>query len=105
MSKPATGIADKLIACIYFIGFEILLYYSLSYLLFDQVEKNPDQREAIILKNWNAFTYFILLYAAVVIAVMLLLTSSLSRKYKPQVMFWFWLSWPGLLLMLLFAFN
>jgi len=105
MSKAATGVANKVIALVYFIGFEVFLYYGLSYLLFDQVEKNPDEREAVILNNWNNLTYFILLYAAVVIMAMLLLTSSLPRKYKSQVMFWFWLSWPGLFLMLLLAFN
>lgn len=105
MGKPTTGVGDKIISLIYFIGFEVFLYYGLSYLLFDQVQKNPDEHEAVILKNWNNLTYFILLYAAVIIGTMLLLTSSLSRKYKPQVMFWFWLSWPGLLLMLLIAFN
>jgi len=103
-NKPAGGIADKAMALVYFIGFEVLVYYILSYLLFDQVEKNPDEREAIIVKNWNGFTYFILLYAAIVIGLMLVLTSALPRKYKPQVMFWFWLSWLGLLIMLLVAF-
>ena len=105
MGKPASGLGNKFIAFIYFVGFEVALYYGLSFLLFDQVEKNPDDREAVILKNWNNLTFFILLYAAVVIGLMLLLTSSLPRKYKPQVMFWFWLSWPVLFLMLLFAFN
>lgn len=92
-------------AFIYFIGFEVLVYSILSYLLFDQVEKNPDESQSVIVQNWNSFIYFVLLYAAVVIGTMLLLTSALSRKHKPRVMRYFWLSWVGLLIMLALAFN
>jgi hypothetical protein len=105
MKEPATSIGDRIIAFVYFIGFEVFLYYALSYLLFDQVEKNPDERQAIIVQNWNGFVYFVLLYAAVTIGTMLLLTSALSRKQKPQVMTYFWLSWLGLAIMLVMTFS
>ena len=105
MKEPATSFGDKVIVFIYFIGFEVLIYYLLSYLLFDQVEKNPDESQAVIVQNWNGFVYFVLLYAAITIGTMLLLTSALPRKHKPQVMVYFWLSWLGLLMMLVLAFS
>jgi len=95
---------DRLLAFIYFIGFEVVVYIVLSYLLFDQVEKNPD-KETVIIKDWNSFIYFVLLYAAVTISSMLVLASSLPRQNKPQVMRYFWLSWLGLVIMLIVAFN
>jgi len=95
---------DRLLAFIYFIGFEAGVYAGLSYLLFDQVEKNPD-KETIIIKNWNSFIYFILLYAVVSIGTMLVLSSALPRKNKPQIMRYFWLSWLCLAVMLMLAFN
>jgi len=103
MQKPTNALADKLLALVYFIGFEVLVYYTLSYLLFEQIEKNPDERESVIVRNWNSFIYFVLLYAVIAISTMLVLTSSLPRKFKPQIMFWFWLSWLGLAVMLGFA--
>ena len=97
-------ILDQLLAFIYFIGFEAVLYASLSCLLFDQVEKNPG-KETVIVKNWNSFIYFVLLYAAITIGSMLVLSSALPRKNKPRVMRYFWLSWLGLLIMLVIAFK
>ncbi|KAA5546515.1 hypothetical protein [Adhaeribacter rhizoryzae] len=105
MTKVTSSLPDKILAFIYFIGFEVLVYYILSYLLFDQVEKNPDESQSIIVQNWNSFVYFVLLYAAIVIGTMLLLTSALPRKNKPRVMRYFWLSWLGLLIMLMLGFN
>ena len=97
-------ILDQLLAFIYFIGFEAVLYASLSYLLFDQIEKNPG-KETVIVKNWNSFIYFVLLYAAITIGSMLVLSSALPRKNKPRVMRYFWLSWLGLIVMLVIAFK
>ncbi|PIQ21634.1 MAG: hypothetical protein COW65_07900 [Cytophagales bacterium CG18_big_fil_WC_8_21_14_2_50_42_9] len=95
---------DRLLAFIYFIGFEAVVYAGLSYLLFDQVEKNPN-KETVIVKNWNSFIYFILLYAVMSVGTMLVLSSALPRKNKPQIMRYFWLSWLGLAVMLMLAFN
>lgn len=105
MKKSSPGLLDKALAFIYFIAFELLVYYGLSWLLFDPVPRNADNQEAVIVRNWNGFIYFFLLYAAVVITTMLVLTSALPRPHKPQVMIFFWLSWLGLLVMLLAAFN
>jgi len=105
MKEPSAGFGDRIIAFIYFIGFEVFVYYILSYLLFDQVEKNPDESQTIIVQNWNSFVYFVLLYAAITIGTMLLLSSALPRKHKPSVMRYFWLSWLGLLIMLMLAFS
>jgi len=95
---------DRLLAFIYFIGFEVVVYMVLFYLLFDQLQKNPD-KETVIIKDWNSFIYFVLLYAAIAIGAMLVLGSALPRQNKPRVMRYFWLSWLGLVVMLIVAFN
>jgi hypothetical protein len=105
VKKPGPGWLDQAFAFIYFIAFEVVVYYGLSYLLFDPVAKNADNQQASIVRNWNSFIYFFLLYAAVVIGTMLVLTSALPRSYKPQVMTFFWLSWLALIVLLVAAFN
>ena len=102
--KQPTTLFNRLIAFIYFLGFEVVVYVGLSYLLFDQVEKNPGQ-EAEIIKDWNSFIYFVLLYAVVAIGTMLVLSSALPRPHKPMIMRYFWFSWLGLAIMLALAFN
>jgi hypothetical protein len=99
------GGLDQAIAFVYFIAFEMVVYYGLSYLLFDPVPKNADNQQPIIVKNWNHFIYFFLLYAAIVIGMMLALTSALPRRRQRQVKLFFWLSWLGLACMLVAAFN
>ena len=95
---------DWLLAFIYFLGLEAIIYAGLTYLLFEQVERNPD-KETVIVKNWNSFIYFVLLYAIIAIGVMLVLSSALPRQNKPLIMGYFWLSWLGLVIMLIVAFN
>jgi hypothetical protein len=105
VKKHGSGGLDSVLAFIYFIAFEVVVYYGLSYLLFDQVPKNAVNQEAIVVRNWNSLTYFLLLYAAIVIGTMLVLTSTLPRGHKPRIMTFFWLSWLGLVVMLWTAFS
>jgi hypothetical protein len=105
VKKPGAGWLDQALAFIYFIAFEVVVYYGLAYLLFDPVPKNADPQQAVIVQNWNSFIYFFLLYAAIVIGTMLVLTSALPRPYKRQVMTFFWLSWLGLIFMLAAGFH
>ena len=105
VKKHGSGGLDQAIAFVYFIAFEVVVYYGLSYLLFDPVAKNADNQQAVIVKNWNSFIYFFLLYAALVIGTMLALTSALPRRYQALIRLFFWLSWLGLGLMLVAAFQ
>jgi hypothetical protein len=105
VKEHGRGWLDTALAFIYFIAFEVVVYYGLSYLLFDPVPRNADNQQAIIVRNWNSFVYFFLLYAALVIGTMLVLTSALPRQYQPLVRSFFWLSWLGLVLMLAAAFG
>jgi hypothetical protein len=105
VKKHGSGGLDQALAIIYFIAFEVLVYYGLSFLLFDQVPKNADNQESIVVRNWNSLTYFLLLYAAIVIGTMLVLTSTLPRGHKPRIMAFFWLSWLGGVVMLWAAFS
>jgi hypothetical protein len=105
VKKVGPGGLDKALAFIYFIAFEVVIYYGLSYLLFDQVPRHADSQEVVIVQNWNRFIYFFLVYAVLVIGTMLVLSSVLARAYKPLVLFFFWLSWLGLGVMLVAAFH
>ncbi|WP_026462443.1 hypothetical protein [Adhaeribacter aquaticus] len=104
MAKQITSSFNKILAFIYFIGFEVGIYFLLSYLLLNQRAESPS-KAPVIVTNWNAFIYFTLLYLAITISTMLVLTSTLPRLYKPLIMQLFWWSWLGLVIMLLVAFN
>ncbi len=105
MAVKQNSFFDKLLAFIYFIGVEVLIYFCLTWLLFDQEKKNPDVKELTITNNWNIFIYFLLLYATITVTAMLLLSTMLPRPYKPTIMRYFWWSWLGLLVMVVIAFN
>lgn len=104
-TNHSRGWLDAVLAFVYFIAFEMVVYYGLSYLLLDPVPKNADNQHAIIVRNWNSFVYFFLLYAILVISTMLVLTSALPRQYQPLVRSFFLLSWLGLAFMLAAAFG
>jgi hypothetical protein len=104
-TKHGRGWLDTALAFIYFIAFEVVVYYGLSSLLLDPVPKNADNQQTVIVRNWNSFVYFFLLYAVLVIGTMLVLTSALPRQYQPLVRSFFWLSWLGLAFMLAAAFG
>lgn len=105
MLAPNNRFQDKVLAFIYFVGFEVGVYFLLSFFLFDPVEKNPNPSETTIVRDWNTFTFFLLLYVTITVTTMLLLTTMLPRPYKPQVMRYFWWSWIGLMVMVGIAFN
>lgn len=105
VKKPGSGWLDTASAFIYFIAYEVVVYYGLSYLLLDPVPKNDDNGKAIIVSNWNSLVYFFLLYAVLVIGTMLVLTSVLPRRYQSLARLFFWLSWLGLVPMLVAAFG
>jgi hypothetical protein len=98
LKKLFSFLLENLLQLIYFVAFEASLYVSLQYFLFSQ-PFTQDTKDPTIVPRWVSVVYFILLYLAVVIGAMLLLSNLVPRKHKNQIMRWFWLS---LLLMLPF---
>ncbi|WP_161947772.1 hypothetical protein [Rufibacter ruber] len=49
--------------------------------------------------------YFILIYMGVLVSALLLASSQVPRQYRRHVMFWFYLSLPTLLVILVLAFS
>ena len=74
-----------------FVAFGVGLYLGLQYFLFGQ-PFTQDTKDPTIVPRWVSVVYFILLYLAVVIGAMLLLSNLVPRKHKNQIMRWFWLS-------------
>ncbi len=75
-----------------FIVFETVAFYGLSYLTSGLGEANQYQSENTIVSNWVKTTVFIVLHLALVIGAVLVLSNRLPRRYRSQVMGWFYLS-------------
>ena len=91
LKKLFSFVFENLLQLIYFVAFEVTLYLGLQYLLFDQTF-TQDTKDPTIVPRWVSVVYFILLYLAVVIGAMLLLSNLVPRKHKKQILRWFWLS-------------
>lgn len=98
MKKLISFLFENLVQLVYFVAFECGLYLGLEYLLFNQLV-TQDTKDPTIVPRWVSVIYFILIYFAVIIAAMLVLSNLVPRKNKQQVMRWFWLA-----LLLIFPF-
>ncbi|MBC6991883.1 MULTISPECIES: hypothetical protein [Hymenobacter] len=88
-----------------FVGFEALAYYALRFATSGLGMSNQMQPENTIVSNWVKTVVFLLLHLALVVVAVLLLSNRLPRRYRGQVMGWFYLSlFTGFLLLIpLFA--
>jgi cell division protein FtsW (lipid II flippase) len=75
-----------------FIAFEIVAFYGLSYLTSGLGESNQYQAENTIVSNWVKTLVFFVAHLALVIVAMLMLSNRLPRRYRGQVMGWFYLA-------------
>ena len=78
------------LAC--FVAFETGAYYLLRWLTAGLGEANQYQPENTIVPNWVKTTTFLVLHLALVIGAVLVLSNRLPRRYRGQVMGWFYLS-------------
>ena len=75
-----------------FIAFEIVAFYGLQYLTSGLGEANQYQAENTIVSNWLKTMVFFVGHLALVIAAMLVLSNRLPRRYRGQMMGWFYLA-------------
>ncbi len=104
MKKLFTFLFENLLQLIYFVGFEAALFFGLQYLLFDE-PFTQDTEDPTIVPRWVTVIYFILIYVAVIIAALLVLSNLTPRKHKAQIMRWFWLALALILPFLVLLIN
>ena len=90
--REKSGPLALLLGLLAFVAFETLTFYLLRYLTAGLGQPDQHQPENTIVSNWVKTTAFLLLHLALVIAAVLGLSNRLPRRYRGQVMGWFYLS-------------
>ena len=75
-----------------FVAFETVAFYGLRYLTSGLGESNQNQAENTIVSNWLKTMVFFVAHLALIIAAMLVLSNRLPRRYRRQLMGWFYLA-------------
>ena len=75
-----------------FVAFETVAFYGLRYLTSGLGESNQYQPENTIVSNWLKTMVFFVAHLALIIAAMLILSNRLPRRYRGQIMGWFYLA-------------
>ena len=75
-----------------FVAFETVAFYGLRYLTSGLGESNQYQPENTIVNNWLKTMVFFVAHLALIIAAMLILSNRLPRRYRGQIMGWFYLA-------------
>ena len=76
----------------FFIAFETVAFYSLRYLTSGLGEANQYQEGNTIVSNWVKTMVFFVAHLGLIIAAMLVLSNRLPRRYRGQLMGWFYLA-------------
>ena len=76
----------------WFVAFEAVAFFGLRYLTSGLGESNQNQPENTIVSNWVKTMVFFVAHLALVLAAMLVLSNRLPRRYRGQVMGWFYLA-------------
>lgn len=90
--RQQSGTRALLIGAGCYLAFEVAAYWLLRWLTAGLGEANQMQPENTIVRNWVKTVAFLLLHLALVLAAMLTLNNRLPRRYRGQVMGWFYLS-------------
>lgn len=98
-SKP-----NRLYGLLYFILFEIAVFFLLRYLVSDMGMDNQYQADNTIVSNWVKAVTFILLYILCVLIAVVLVGNLVPTKHKGQLMTWVYLSLVGMAVMLVIIF-
>ena len=86
-SKPAL-----LAGLLGFVAFETVAFYALRYLTSGLGEASQYQAENTIVSNWVKTMVFFVAHLALVIVAVLVLSNRLPRRYRGQLMGWFYLA-------------
>ncbi|PJJ52778.1 hypothetical protein [Hymenobacter chitinivorans] len=87
-----SGPGALLLGAVLFVAFETVAYYLLRWLTSGLGMTDQFQPENTIVSNWVKTVVFLLLHLALVVAAVLVLSNRLPRRYRGQVMGWFYLS-------------
>ncbi|MBC3539156.1 hypothetical protein ACFSC6_10930 [Rufibacter sediminis] len=104
MQKKSETSMAILVGAVVFLALEVVVYYSLVTWLMPTAPEVEEQGGSIV-RNWNKVMYFILIYMGVLVGALLLASSQVPRHYRRHVLFWFYLSLPTLLVLLVLAFS
>lgn len=75
-----------------FVLFEVTVYYLLRFATAGLGESNQLQPENTIVSNWVKTVVFLLLHLLLVVVAVLVLSNQVPRRYRGQLMGWFYLS-------------
>ena len=75
-----------------FVVFETVAFYGLQYLTSGLGETDQYQEQNTIVSNWVKTMVFFVAHLGLVIAAMLVLSNRLPRRYRGQVLGWFYLA-------------
>ncbi|MDF7812567.1 hypothetical protein [Hymenobacter sp. YC55] len=87
-----SGPLALLVGFVLFVVFETAAYYLLRWATSPLGMSNQLQPENTIVPNWVKTVVFLLLHLALVVVAVLTLSNQLPRRYRGQVMGWFYLS-------------
>ena len=91
VSKKSSG-PELLAGLACFVVFEAAAFFLLRYLTSGLGEADQYQAENTIVSNWVKTMVFFVAHLLLVIAAMLVLSNRLPRRYRGQVMGWFYLA-------------
>ena len=90
--REKTGPLALLAGFACFVGFETAAFWLIRWLTSALGEANQYQPENTIVPNWVKTTAFLVLHLALVIGAVLVLSNRLPRRYRAQVLGWFYVS-------------
>ncbi len=90
--REKSGALAVLVGLALFILFETLAFQVLRFATSGLGQPDQYQPENTIVSNWVKTTTFLVLHIALVIAAVLVLSNRLPRRYRGQLMGWFYLS-------------
>ena len=90
IEKPS--VANRWVGLACFVAFETAAYFLLAFLTSGLGESNQDQPENTIVRNWVKTMTFFVGHLVLIVVVVLVLSNRLPRRYRGQVMGWFYLA-------------
>lgn len=91
VAQKSSG-AALLVGAVLFVAFETVTYYLLRFATSGLGMPDQMQPENTIVSNWVKTVVFLLLHLLLVVVAVLILSNRLPRRYRGQVMGWFYLS-------------
>lgn len=95
---------SRLYGLLYFIIFELIVFFGLRYLVSDIGMDDQYQEENTIVPNWVKAVTFILLYILCVLIAVVVVSNMVPSKHRGQLMSWVYLALVGMLVMLALIF-